>query len=401
MVTLDMIKDAQNVIAKDVRRTDLFLAANISEENEIYLKTENLQVTGSFKARGSAYKISSLTDEEKAKGIIACSAGNHAQGVARAAQKNNIKCKICMPSTAPVTKVAATESYGAEALLVKDTFDDAYAKAVQLQKETGATFVHPFNDEYIIAGQGTIGIEVLEQLPEADAVITSIGGGGLLAGIAVAVKAINPNCKVYGVQAANAAAMYNSFKEKKLTTTNSSDTFADGIAVKAPGDITYDLISKYVDDIATVSEDEIAAAILMLLEKQKVVSEGAGAASVAAAYFNKFNLKGKKIVCIVSGGNIDVNILNRVIARGLIMSGRKTSVTIALPDKPGMLNKACAIIGDLGGNILEVYHSNSDPNMPISSCFVRFLIETRSAAHAQQIKDSFVANGLELKDKAI
>ena len=401
MVTLEMIKDAQRVIAKDVRKTDLFLASNISEANEIYLKTENLQVTNSFKARGSAYKIASLTDEEKAKGIIACSAGNHAQGVARAAQKNNIKCMICMPSTAPVTKVAATESYGAEVVLVKDTFDDAYARAIELQKETGATFVHPFNDNHVIAGQGTIGLEVPEQLPEADAVIAAIGGGGLLAGIATAVKSINPNCKVYGVQAANAPAMYLSFKQKKLTTTDSSDTFADGISVKAPGDLTYDIISKYVDDIATVSEDEIAAAILMLLEKQKVVSEGAGAASVAAAYFNKFNLNGKKIVCIVSGGNIDVNILNRVIARGLIMSGRKTSITLALPDKPGSLNKACAIIGDHGGNILEVYHSNSDPNMPISSCFVRFLIETRSAEHAQQIKDAFESSGLEIKYHAI
>lgn len=401
MVTLDMIKDARKVIEKDVRLTDLFLASNISEENEIYLKTENLQVTGSFKARGSAYKISNLSDEEKARGIIACSAGNHAQGVARAAQKNNIRCTICMPSTAPVSKVAATQGYGAEACLVKDTYDDAYAKAVAMQTETGATFVHPFNDKYVIAGQGTVGLEILEQLPDVDAVIAAIGGGGLLSGVALAIKTLKPECKVYGVQAANAAAMYNSFKEKRLVTTSTSDTFADGIAVKVPGDLTYEMISKYVDDIAVVSEDEIAAAILMLLEKQKVISEGAGAASVAAAYFNKFDLKGKKIACIVSGGNIDVNILNRVIARGLIMSGRKTSFTVALPDKPGSLHKACGIIGDHGGNILEVYHSNSDPNMPISSCFVRFLIETRSAEHAQQIKDGFTAAGLEIKTHAI
>ncbi|MDD2218100.1 MAG: threonine ammonia-lyase [Eubacteriales bacterium] len=401
MVSLDMIKDAQNVIKKDVRMTDLFLASNISEDNEIYLKTENLQVTGSFKARGAAYKISNLSDEEKARGIIACSAGNHAQGVARASQKNNIKCNICMPINAPVSKVAATQAYGADICLVKDTYDDAYLKAKELQKETGATFVHPFNDKYVIAGQGTIGLEILDQLPDVDAIITAIGGGGLLSGIALAVKALKPECKVYGVQAANASAMYNSFKEKKLTSTSSSDTFADGIAVKAPGDLTYDIISKYVDDIAVVSEDEIAAAVLMLLEKQKVISEGAGAASVAAAYFNKFDLKGKKVACVVSGGNIDVNILNRVIARGLIMSGRKTSFTVALPDRPGTLNKACGIIGDLGGNILEVYHSNSDPNMPISSCFVRFLIETRSAEHAQNIKDAFADAGFEIKNHVI
>lgn len=398
MVSLDMIKEAQNVIKKDVRMTDLFLASNISEDNEIYLKTENLQVTGSFKARGAAYKISQLSDEEKSKGIIACSAGNHAQGVARAAQKNNIKCSICMPINAPVSKVSATQAYGAQTCLVKDTYDDAYLKALDLQKETGATFVHPFNDKFVIAGQGTIGLEILEQLPDVDAVITAIGGGGLLSGVALAIKALKPECKVYGVQAANAAAMYNSFKGHKLTSTTSSDTFADGIAVKVPGDLTYDIISNYVDDITVVSEDEIAAAVLMLLEKQKVISEGAGAASVAAAYFNKFNLKGKKIACVVSGGNIDVNILNRVIARGLIMSGRKTSITVALPDKPGALNKACGIIGDLGGNILEVYHSNSDPNMPISSCFVRFLIETRGADHAEEIRNKFISEGMDLRD---
>ncbi len=394
MLTLQKIKDAQKTIASDIRKTDLLLATKIPSQNQIYLKTENLQVTGSFKARGAAYKISQLTDEEKARGIIACSAGNHAQGVARAAQKKGIKCTICMPDVAPLSKVEATKSYGAEVVLVKDTYDDAHAKAVELQKETGATFVHPFNDEDVIAGQGTIGLEILEQLPEVDAVITSIGGGGLISGLACAIKNIKPQCKIYGVQAANAPAMHHSFKERHIVTTTNADTFADGIAVKEPGDLTYNYINKYVDDIVLVTEDEIATAVLMLLEKEKVVSEGAGAASVAAAYFNKFNLEGKNIVCVVSGGNIDVNILSRVMVRGLIMSGRRTTFTIALPDKPGQLERVAAVISKGGGNVIDVYHSNSDITMPINSCFLRVTIETRDASHSNQIREALLSSGL-------
>lgn len=396
MLTLNEIRDAQKSIASDIRRTDLLLATKMSGENQIYLKTENLQVTGSFKARGAANKINQLTEEERSRGIIACSAGNHAQGVARAAQKKGIRCTICMPFGAPLSKVEATKSYGADIVLVKDTYDDAYAKAVEIQKETGATFVHPFNDEAVIAGQGTIGLEILEQLPDVDAVITSIGGGGLLSGTALAIKSLKPDCKVYGVQAANAPAMHHSYKEHHIVTTASADTFADGIAVKEPGSLTYNLINRYVDDIALVSEDEIATAILMLLEKEKVVSEGAGAASVAAAYFNKFHLTGKNVVCVVSGGNIDVNILSRVMVRGLIMSGRRTTFTIALPDKPGQLERVASVIAAGGGNVIDAYHSSSDVTMPINSCFLRVTIETRNAEHSEQIRKALLENGMTL-----
>lgn len=396
MLTLERIKDAQRVLSKDVRKTDLFLASNILSKNNIYLKTENLQVTGSFKARGAAYKISQLSPEEKAKGIIACSAGNHAQGVARAAQKNNIPCTICMPDGAPLSKIAATKNYGADICLVKGTYDDAYNKALELLEERKATFVHPFNDLDVMAGQGTIGLEILEQLPEVDAVVAAIGGGGLLSGLAVAIKTLKPECKVYGVQAENAPSMFNSFKTKQIVKMDSADTFADGIAVKVPGDLTYKHIEKYVDDIFLVTEDEIAAAILTLLEKQKVVSEGAGAVPVAACCFDKLPLVGKNVACIVSGGNIDVNILNRVITRGLIMDGRRATFTIATADKPGQLNKICDCIGRCGGNILEVYHSSSDPTMPINSCFVRVLTETRDANHSNEIRASLIAAGLAL-----
>lgn len=398
MLTLDKIYHAASVLSEVARKTDLIASPALSAEtgNNVYLKTENLQATGSFKLRGAYYKISQLDEEAKQKGIIACSAGNHAQGVALASQRNDLKCLICMPDGAPISKVEATKSYGAEVCLVPGTYDDAAAKAAELQKEMGYTFIHPFNDEDVIAGQGTIGIEIMEQLKEADAVIVPIGGGGLLSGVAFAVKGINPDCKVYGVQAAEAPAMCKSFKNKKITSSETADTFADGIAVKVPGDLTFKYICDYVDDVTTVSEDEIAAAILFLMERQKLVAEGAGATAVAAMLYNKFNLKGKNVVCLVSGGNIDVNILNRVITRGLIMSGRKTIFTLAVADKPGQLEKVCGIVGRCGGNIINVFHDSSDPHMPINSCYVRIIAETRDENHAAQIKQAFADSGYTL-----
>lgn len=396
MLTLDKIYHAAFVLKEVARKTDLILAPGLSGENTVYLKTENLQVTGSFKLRGAYYKISQLTQEEKERGIIACSAGNHAQGVALASQKSNIPCLICMPDGAPISKVEATKKYGAEVCLVKDTYDDAYAKAIELQKEEGKTLIHPFDDDDVIAGQGTIGLEILDQLADADAVIVPIGGGGLISGVAYAIKSLNPKCKVYGVQAAGAASMYKSVKEDKLLTLDSVSTFADGIAVKRPGDKTFELISNYVDEIATVSDDEIAAAILTLMEKQKLVSEGAGAVAVAAVMFNKFNLKGKKVVCVVSGGNIDVNILSRVITRGLLMSGRRFTLTVALVDKPGQLLGVSEIISRLGGNVIAVHHDSGDANMDINSCFLRIVMETRDEEQIQQIKTELINAGFQL-----
>lgn len=396
MLTLDRIYHAAYTLKDAVRKTDLILAPALSGENQVYLKTENLQMTGSFKVRGAYYKVSKLSEEERSKGIIACSAGNHAQGVALAAQKFGIPAIICMPDGAPISKVEATRSYGAEICLVSDTYDDAYAKAVELQKEEGYTFIHPFDDLDVIAGQGTIGLEILDQLDDVDAIVVPIGGGGLISGVAAAVKQLRPQCKIYGVQAAGAPSMYESFRAHEKVSTETVNTFADGIAVKVPGDNTFALIDKYVDEVITVTEDEIAAAILTLMEKQKVVAEGAGAVSVAAVMFDKIPLKDKKVVCIVSGGNIDVNILNRVITRGLIMSGRRTTLTIALTDKPGQLVGVSSIISRCGGNVVAVHHDNSDPNMAINSCFLTIVMETRDFAQAQLIEEELAKAGFEI-----
>lgn len=396
MMTLDRIYHAAFTLKDAVRKTDLILAPALSDDNKIYLKTENLQMTGSFKVRGAYYKISRLSDEEKSRGIIACSAGNHAQGVALAASKNNIPSLICMPDGAPISKVEATKSFGAEVCLVSDTYDDAYEKAVELQKEKGYTFIHPFDDPDVIAGQGTIGLEILEQLDDVDAVVVPVGGGGLISGVATAIKELKPSCKIYGVQAAGAPSMYESIRAHEKKALETVDTFADGIAVKVPGDNTYELVSKYVDEMLTVTEDEIAAAILALMEKQKLVAEGAGAVPVAAVMFGKIPLKNKKIVCVVSGGNIDVNILNRVITRGLIMSGRRTTLTIALLDKPGQLVGVSTVISRCGGNVVAVHHDNGDPNMAINSCFLRVVMETRDSQQAEMIKRQLAEAGFQL-----
>lgn len=391
MVTLDKVYQAAFVLKDIARKTDLIYAKNLSTDSKLYLKTENLQVTGSFKLRGAYYKISKLSEDQKKAGIIACSAGNHAQGVALAASRMGIKSVVCMPDGAPISKVEATKAFGAEVRLVPGTYDDAYNEALRLQKETEATFIHPFDDDEVIAGQGTIGIEILEQINDIDAVIVPIGGGGLISGVAYVVKQLRPDIKVYGVQAANAAGMVESRKAGEPITLDSVSTFADGIAVKHPGNTTFEMIQKYVDDVVTVSEDEIATAILTLIEKQKLIAEGAGAVSVAAALFGKLPIKGKKAVCVVSGGNIDVNILSRVITRGLVTSGRTTTLLIALEDKPGQLLGVSKIISDCGGNVISVLHERSDANMAIASCYLRVGIETRDFEQIEEIKAALKA----------
>ena len=401
MLTLDKIYHAAFVLKKVARKTDLIRATKLSKQCELYLKTENLQETGSFKLRGAYYKISQLTEEEKSRGIIACSAGNHAQGVAMAATQSGIQSLICMPDGAPISKVEATKQLGAEVRLVKGAYDDAYATALQLQEDTGATFIHPFDDDEVIAGQGTIGLEILDELENPDAVVVPIGGGGLISGVAYAIKHLNPNVKIYGVQAAGAASMVKSQQEGTPITLDQAETFADGIAVKHPGDITYQLVEQYVDEIVTVSEDEIAAAILALIEKQKVIAEGAGAVSVAAVLFHKLPVEGKKVVCIVSGGNIDVNILSRVITRGLLTSGRNVSLTIALKDKPGQLQEVSEIIARCGGNVVSVHHDRSDANMAITSCFLKLGLETRDHAQIVQIQKELTQAGFHLVSERV
>ncbi len=396
MLTLDKVYQAAFVLKEAARKTDLIYSQKLSGKSEIYLKTENLQVTGSFKLRGAYYKISQLTEEQKKAGIIACSAGNHAQGVALAATKMGAKSVICMPDGAPISKVEATKALGASVVLVPGAYDDAYAHACKLRDETGATFIHPFDDDEVIAGQGTIGLEILEQLPDVDAVIVPIGGGGLISGVAYAVKQLNPNVKVYGVQAERAASMYGSRKKGEAITLDKVSTFADGIAVKHPGDTTFKMVQQYVDDIVTVTEDEIATAILTLIEKQKLIAEGAGAVSVAAAMFSKLPIEGKKVVCLVSGGNIDVNILSRVITRGLVTSGRTTNLSIALEDKPGQLLGVSTIISRCGGNVVSVHHERSDANMAVASCILNIGMETRDFEHIDEIKNALRTAGFQI-----
>ena len=399
MLTIDKVYKASHILKEVSRETDMILAPNIRQGTNIYLKTENLQVTGSFKIRGSYFKISQLSDEEKAKGVIACSAGNHAQGVALAATKSGIKSLICLPDGAPISKVEATKRYGADVCLVKGVYDDAYNKALELKDELGYSFIHPFNDPDVIAGQGTIGLEILEQLPDADAVVVPIGGGGLIAGVAYTIKQINPNCKVYGVQAAGAPSMEKSIMDDEIETLSKVQTIADGIAVKTPGDLTFDFVKEYVDGIYTVTDDEIALAILTLLEQQKLISEGAGAVPVAAVLAGKIpDIDGKNVCCLVSGGNIDVTILSRVIERGLKMSGRKANITIALSDKPGQLSDVSNIIAETGANVTSVSYDSTDLDMNITDCYLRIAVETRDYAHIVAIKQALKDAGFEVCD---
>ena len=398
MLTIEKVYQAQRALEGVARKTDVIYAPKLCPGTELYLKTENLQVTGSFKVRGAYYKMTCLSDEEKARGVIACSAGNHAQGVALAAQKNGIKAVICLPDGAPISKVEATKSYGAEVCLVEGVYDDAYQKALQLRDEMGYSFLHPFNDEDVIAGQGTIALEIIEQLPDVDVILVPIGGGGLISGIAYAVKTLTPSVKVIGVEAKGAPCMKNAIEHGALEKLPSVSTIADGIAVKQPGDLTYELCSKYVDEIVTVSDDEISAAILRLMETQKLVAEGAGAVGVAAAMFNKVDLKGKKVVSVVSGGNIDVTILSRVISRGLLMSGRNCQLRVELTDKPGQLQAVAQIIAEHGGNVTSVRHERSNEGSDVNGCYLRIVLETRNFEHVAEIKQALIDGGFKLID---
>lgn len=396
MISLDKIYHAKYILKDVIRATDVIYAPHINERAQVYLKTENLQITGSFKVRGAYYKISQLSEEEKARGVIACSAGNHAQGVALAAQKAGIKAVICLPDSAPISKVEATKSYGAEVCLVEGVYDDAYEKALQLRDECGYTFIHPFNDELVIEGQGTIGLELCEQLPDLDAVIVPIGGGGLISGVAYAVKSLNPNIKVYGVQAAGAPSMKESIAAGHISTLPGVSTIADGIAVKTPGDVTFDICSKYVDDIVTVTDDETSAAILALMEQHKLVTEGAGAVAAAAAMFNKVPIEGKKAVCLLSGGNVDVTILSRVITRGLLMSGRNCQLIIELVDKPGQLEKVAGVIARAGGNVTSVHYEHANEGSDINGCYLRLELETRNFEHIEAIRQALSDKGFNI-----
>ena len=399
MLTLDKVYHARYVLHEAIRQTDMIYSPVISEESgcAVYLKTENLQITGSFKVRGAYYKISQLNDQDKSRGVIACSAGNHAQGVALAAKKFGIKSIICMPDGAPISKVEATKSYGAHVILVPGVYDDAHNEAERLKVEKGYTFIHPFNDEDVIAGQGTIGLEIIDQLKDVDVIVVPVGGGGLASGLAFAVKSLNPKIKIYGVQSSGAPSMLNSLEHHKIECLPNVSTIADGIAVKEPGTLTFELCSKYLDGITTVTDDQVSAAILALIEKQKMIAEGAGAVGLAAIMFGKIpNIKGKKVCCLISGGNIDVTILSRVINRGLLMSGRQYSFSIELIDKPGQLVGVSSIIAQCGGNVTAVLHERSNEGTAVNGCYLKLQIETRNFEHIKEIKDKLIENGFKV-----
>ena len=393
MLTLENIYAAQEALKNVARVTPLHPAKNLGKN--LYIKAENLQLTGAFKLRGAYNKLLSLSPEERSRGVIACSAGNHAQGIALSATKLGIKSVICMPAGAPISKIEATRNYGAEVVLVPGVYDDAAAEAERLAKEHGYTFAHPFNDEYVIAGQGTIGLEILAQLPEVEQIIVPIGGGGLISGIAFAVKQLNPACRIIGVQAEGAASMYASRRSGRLVELPNVATIADGIAVKKPGDLTFALCQKYVDELITVKEDEIAAAVLALMEDQKTVAEGAGATSVAAVMFGKVDTS-RKTVCVVSGGNVDVTMLSRIITKGLSKSGRIAEITTKVADKPGSLISLLQIIANTGANILSIDHAREDKHSDVNACIVSMVLETRDQRHISDIELDLTSNGYEL-----
>ncbi len=394
MLTFKMIQEAKDALRGVARETPLNPTKSLGKN--VYIKCENLQLTGAFKLRGAYNKLRSLSPEERAKGVIACSAGNHAQGIALSATKLGIKSVICMPAGAPISKIEATRNYGAEVVLVPGVYDDAAAEAQRLCQEEGYTFAHPFNDPYVIAGQGTIGLEILEQLPDVDQIIVPIGGGGLIAGVAFAVKHLKPSCKIIGVQAVGAASMWVSHNAGSVTSLSSVSTIADGIAVKTPGDLTFDLCEKYVDEIVTVKEGEIASAVLALMEDLKIVSEGAGATTVAAIMYNKVSTAGKKTVCLVSGGNVDANMLSKIITKALTKTGRITNLATRIHDRPGELRRLLDLIANCGANVMSVHHDRADIRSEVDSCVVNLTLETRDRIHAQDIREILNANGYPL-----
>lgn len=397
-LSLQDIQKAQETIKDIVKKTDILESAKLSSMTgaNIYYKCENLQKTGSFKVRGACNKIANLTEKEKASGVIASSAGNHAQGVALGAKMNNIEATIVMPATAPLAKVTATKSYGANVVLEGLVYDDAYAKAVELQKETGATFLHPFNDEYVIAGQGTIGLEIFEQMNnKVDTILCPIGGGGIIAGVAVAAKALNPNVKIIGVQTANIPSMHESMKAGKVTTAFKSTSVADGISVKTVGELTFSIVKDLVDEVVLVEEDEIAEGLLFLMENQKVVAEGSGAVTTAALLSGKYKPKaGENVVCIISGGNIDVNTLNKIIVIALIKSGRRFTFKTEIQDKPGGLAELTRVLSGLDANIITV---NLSATNAIGKLNAHMTLETIDHDHIERIRKAIIDAGFEIE----
>ena len=396
MISMELLRDARCVLSPVINLTPMIPAKGFVPDCRFYLKADCLQKTGAFKLRGAYYKLSTLTDEEKARGVIACSAGNHAQGVAFAARDMGIPATICIPAGAPLSKIEATGSYGANVVLVPGVYDDAHAEAVRLRDEQGLTFIHPFDDERVMAGQGTIGLEIAEQLPDVDVVLVPIGGGGLIAGVASALRQLKPACRIIGVQAAGAASMADSLRAGHILTLPEVHTVADGIQVKTPGEKTFAICREAVDEVVTVGEAEIASAILTVLERQKLMVEGAGAVGVAAAMYGELDLRGKTVCALLSGGNLDVTMLERIITRGLAREGRTVGFSTVLPDRPRALAGLLGIVSELGANVLEVGHERSSLKADLGSTVVHLLVETRNRAHVDELFDALHREGYQL-----
>ena len=398
-IELRDIKNAAQRLRPILHHTELDLSSTFSSMTggSIYLKCENRQKTGSFKIRGASNKIASLVEQGQVQSVVASSAGNHAQGVAYAAKKFGIPATIVMPESAPIAKVQATEGYGAKVVLSGSCYDDAYTKAREICDSEGATFLHPYNDVDVIAGQGTLGIEILGDLPTVDIILVPAGGGGLLSGVAAAVKQLNPRVKVFGVQAEGANAIARSFREKRLITTETASTIADGIAVKAPGDITVDIINQYVDDVVTVSDREISSAILLLMERCKQIVEPACATSLAAALGGKIDVEGKNVVCLLSGGNIDVSFIQNIIEQGLVARNRRLKFIAKLIDRPGSLVQLLNVLAQAGANVLTVQHDKLMLGLNPNETYVRIACEVGGKAHGSIVMSELKNHGYQVE----
>ncbi len=398
--TITDVWRAQEVVRPHIYHTPLLPSRTIGTMTgaTVFLKAENLQRSGAYKIRGATYRLSRLTEEERARGVIAASAGNHAQGVAIAATALNIPCTIVMPAAAPLAKVTATQGYGATVVLHGETYNEAYARAREIQGETNATYIHAYDDPDIIAGQGTLGLEILADLPEVDAIITGIGGGGLISGIATAIKTLKPTTQVIGVQASGAASMRAALDAGQIVTLESISTIADGIATKAAGRYTFEIVRHLVDDVVTVDDEEIVRAVLLLLERGKLLVEGAGAVGVAALLSQKLDLSGKRVVVVLSGGNIDMNLIGKFIQHGLSMQGRYLVVHTLLPDRPGELLRLLTLIAEQSVNVLDVEHHRTGPRLPVQQVEVMLTLETRNRAHCDELLETLHARGYAVRE---
>jgi len=395
LVAVGDITRAADRLQDIIHRTELTSSRTLSELSgtDVYLKPENVQRTGSFKIRGAYNFVASLDPVSGCPGVVAASAGNHAQGVAYAAARAGLASTVVMPVRTPISKVAATRSYGADVRLHGAIFDDCYELARRIESDTGAVFIHAFDDERVIAGAGTVGREIITDLPDVDAIVVPVGGGGLISGIAVAAAALKPETRIIGVEAEGAACVTRSLRARRRCTVEAGETIADGISVKIPGELPFSIIRRYVHDVVTVDDDEIASAVLLLLQRGKMVAEGAGAASVAALLHDRAGLRGDKVAAVISGGNIDVNFISRIIDKGLVKNGMRARLTTVVPDRPGSLQQLLRIVADCGANVLSVDHDRLDVGVPLRDVEVDFALETRGQDHVREVVESLQSRG--------